>query len=184
MCGRFYIYLNQQNPKMEEIISKANRRQPEIQSHEGDFFPGEMIPVLFGKHSRIYACYMRWGIPINKKRIINARAETVSQKPFFQNHFHNRRCLIPATGFYEWDNHKKSYRFESEQHSSLYFAGIYTPDQEVLILTTQACQPVVGIHHRMPVIIETTQFNDWLFDSSKALQLLTRQNMDLMCAEN
>lgn len=179
MCGRFYIYLNRQDPKIQEIFTKASRRQPEIQGHEGDFYPGEMVPVLFGERGRIYACYMRWGIPFQKKRLINARSETIVQKPFFQDHFRLRRCLIPATGFYEWTKQKMAYRFESQTEPTLYFAGIYTPNQEVLITTTAAKEPVKAVHHRMPVMIETSQFKDWLFDSELAENLLQNQQIHL-----
>ena len=62
---------------------------------------------------------------------------------------------------------------------TLYFAGIYTPNQEVLITTTAAKEPVKAVHHRMPVMIETSQFKDWLFDSQLAENLLQNQQIHL-----
>lgn len=172
MCGRFYIEPKSADEKLAEILEKAMRRHPDITFHTGDFYPGEQIPILYGEKAKIYADYMLWGIPLAKKKLINARQETVAQKPFFRDHFYERRCLIPATGFYEWSSDKKAYRFGLEHNDALYMAGIYTPQRQLVILTTFALAPVLPIHPRMPVLISREHIKDWLSNPSKATHLL------------
>ncbi|NNE39312.1 MAG: SOS response-associated peptidase [Marinicaulis sp.] len=125
---------------------------------------------------------MRWGfIPswakkdyherMGSKPLINARGETVAEKPTFRSAFKRRRCLIPADGFYEWKagaDGKQPFRIS---RGGLFgFAGIWEtatdPDggeiDTAAIITIAAGQDVKGLHHREPVVIEPEHFDDWL----------------------
>ena len=143
---------------------------------------------------------MRWGlIPHWAKdgamaaKMINARAETVAEKPAFRDAFRKRRCLVPADGFYEWrtkDGRKQPFRIGMRGGAPFAFAGLYetwkaTSDgpgfsqgetvESVTIITTDANDKLRLIHHRMPVILPTSDFTPWLDaanDREAALSLL------------
>lgn len=127
---------------------------------------------------------LRWGlIPSWSKdpkiafSLINARAETVSEKPAFRSAFKSRRCLIPATNFYEWKatgaKHKQPYAFSMRDGGLFAFAGLWErwkdPDdieasvvQSCSIITTEANAVVQPVHNRMPVILPAEHFAAWL----------------------
>ncbi len=109
------------------------------------------------------------------REVINARAETVLEKPFFKSSIETRRCLIPVTGFFEWKragSKKTPYRFHMD--GELFsLAGVYANlvDKKGLelphyaIITTTASKLMAPIHDRMPVIIPTSHHQDWISDS-------------------
>ena len=123
---------------------------------------------------------MRWGlIPFWAKdanigyEMINARAETVAEKPAFRESFKSRRCLIPADGFYEWKKvgkAKQPFHFGMHDDSLFAFAGIWdrwkNPVGEVIetcsILTTTANALLADVHDRMPVIMPLGHYDLWL----------------------
>jgi putative SOS response-associated peptidase YedK len=118
---------------------------------------------------------MRWGlIPSWAKdaaignKLINARSETVMEKPSFRAAFKYRRCLIPADGFYEWkklERRKQPYYFYLHNHNPFAFAGLWESWNDILtctILTTKANERVQPIHERMPVILHPKDYDRWL----------------------
>ncbi len=133
---------------------------------------------------------MRWGLvpywakdPAIGSRMINARAETVAEKPAFRRAFAKRRCLLPADGFYEWQQiadgggkRKQPYYIYRADGGVLAFAGLYelwrdrsVPEDHdggwlwtATIITTQAQDEVGRIHDRMPMVIDPSRWQDWL----------------------
>ena len=133
---------------------------------------------------------VRWGlVPYWAKdvsigsRMINARAETVSEKPAFRSAFAKRRCLLPADGYYEWQapaagtkGPKQPYFIRRRDHGSLAFAGLYElwRDRSIqgddpaawlwtaTIITTTAPDELGEIHDRMPMVIDQASWTDWL----------------------
>ncbi|QLG28173.1 SOS response-associated peptidase [Halorarum halophilum] len=108
---------------------------------------------------------------------INARSETVTEKPMFREAFESRRCLIPADGFYEWTGtrgSKQPYRIERPDRSPFAYAGLWEtwtpaegePRVTCTILTTDANEVVAPIHDRMPVILEEQHEETWLTGGS------------------
>lgn len=132
----------------------------------------------------------RWGLipfwvkdAISGYRTINARAETVAEKPAFRAAFKHRRCLIPATGYFEWKavaDGKQPYCIYSTETPILTFAGLYErwqrPQGEVIdsctIVVTDAAPAVESIHDRMPVCLSPDQFTTWLDPAVQDLPLL------------
>lgn len=123
----------------------------------------------------------RWGLipswakdPSIGSRMINARAETVAEKPAFRAAFRRRRCLIPADGFYEWeklpDGGKQPWRVTLEGGKPFAFAGLWedwlgadgSEVETCTIVTTDAALSIAEIHHRMPVILDPGDFTLWL----------------------
>ena len=122
---------------------------------------------------------LRWGlVPSTTKdtknayRMINARAETLSQRPAFRAAFAHRRCLIPADGFYEWqqtNDSKQPYFIRARDENPLAFAGLWERWQRgrqviesCTIITMSANQSLAPIHHRMPVILPEDTYDLWL----------------------
>jgi putative SOS response-associated peptidase YedK len=132
---------------------------------------------------------MRWGLvpfwaddPSIGSRMINARGETIAEKPSFRNAYKKRRCLIITDGFYEWTkgkNGKQPYFFHLPDHRPFAFAGLWEswnkgamgPLESCTIVTTHANEQVRPLHHRMPVILEPTGYNDWLSDDTAQAEL-------------
>lgn len=123
---------------------------------------------------------LRWGLiphwandPGIGNRMINARSESVADKPSFRDSFRSRRCLVVADGYYEWraeEDGKQPYRFRRPDGRPLAFAGLWdrwwqTPPQPVdsfTILTAAAAPTVAPYHHRMPVLLPPESWETWL----------------------
>jgi putative SOS response-associated peptidase YedK len=132
-----------------------------------------------------HALYLNWGlIPSwsrEPKGIINARAETLTEKPSFRESFKRRRCLIPADGFYEWKREgkaKQPFYFQMKDESVFAFAGIWDvwkkDGKEIVscaIITTEPNELLAPIHDRMPVILHTSGFEAWLDGRTDADEL-------------
>jgi putative SOS response-associated peptidase YedK len=116
-------------------------------------------------------------------RLINARSETVEEKPSFRQAFKQRRCLIPADGFYEWQRtggKKQPFFFRMRDESPFGFAGIWErwkgKDGEAInsctILTTQANEVLLPVHDRMPVILHGDDYELWFDEDVRKLDLV------------
>ena len=127
-------------------------------------------------------------------RMINARAETVSQKPGFRNAFRKSRCVIPADGFYEWKGEKgdkQPYYITVPSGKPFAFAGLWETwtdkenDEESVyksctIITTEASEPLSSIHHRMPAILDPEFYEKWLnekIQNPKNLEIILRDGL-------
>jgi len=122
--------------------------------------------------------FFRWGLvpawmkePSGKNPIINARAETLTEKPAFKTLFRNRRCLVPATGFYEWtgDKIRTPWHIRLLNGKPFCFAGLWECRKDengilnsFTIITTQANSLMEKLHHRMPVILRQEDEERWL----------------------
>lgn len=153
--------------------------------------PGQMHPVITNDQPEHFR-YFKWGlIPFWAKdpkigySLINARAETLTDKPSFQGAFKNRRCLIPLDGFYEWRKQTSGislpYRFVLEHKGIFSVAGIWdswkTPDKKDFltfsIITVKANETVNKIHGRMPAMLFSSEEKDWLDDSLSERDLMS-----------
>ena len=134
----------------------------------------------------------RWGLipswaqdPAIGDRMINARSETIAEKPAFRSAYKSHRCLIPADGFFEWqklNRGKQPYFIHLRDQTPMVFAGLFqcwhAPDESVIesctILTTAANDLMKPIHDRMPVIIAPDDFPLWLDNATYKPQQLER----------
>jgi len=177
MCGRFTITIEPAFFQQELDLGKV----PAEWTPRYNTAPTQDIPVVLDKDTRDVEM-LRWGlIPFWAKdekigyRMINARSETIQEKPSFRNAFKQRRCLILADGFYEWQKQSGSapkvpYYFQLADGAPFAFAGIWEswnpePEETVRscsIITTTPNDLVAMAHDRMPVILDKSMMWDWL----------------------
>ncbi len=148
--------------------------------------PASDLPVVLNVDNKRHLRFLKWGfVPSWAKdttigqRLINAKAETILEKPSFRSAFKSRRCIIPANGFYEWrqeNKHKQPYVIKSREDALLGLAGIWEQwgKQEQLletcaIITTSPNKLIEPLHNRMPVIISKTDYAIWL-DSATPIE--------------
>ena len=145
--------------------------------------PGQYVIIIRPETDHRIADRARWGLvpswsknPTTGPRPINARAETVAEKPTFREAFRHKRCLIPASGFYEWrkdGSQKQPFYIQPVGEELFAFAGLMEnwkgPEgdlQTTCILTTTPNTLTAQIHDRMPVILPETAWEKWLNPSS------------------
>ena len=200
MCGRYMIVSN------TEALRRLFRF-PELPNLEPRYnvAPSQDVPVIrLGGDGRAHFAMLRWGlVPSWAKdlkigtKMINARAETVAEKPAFRAAFKRRRCLIPADGFYEWRAEegglparsrssasakagKQPYLIRMADHAPFAFAGLWeswkNPEsgetvESCTIIVTDANELVAEIHDRMPVILMPNDHDPWLFGDPERADL-------------
>ena len=189
MCCRYYyedfeIELRELL-KAEQVVELQDLRFGEASRR--DISPSQSGVVIHGAERSgqkdiIAASEMTWGFtnPVKKGLIINARAETAREKVTFADSVAKRRCVIPASGFYEWDPYKARYRFTSPEGGLLLLAGFYRREQGVprfTILTTE-------VHDRMPVMISREEIRPWIGDDAKLPDFLSRKQVSLVCEQD
>ena len=121
---------------------------------------------------------MTWGFPSFKGKggIINARGETALDKPMFRRSVLERRCIVPTTGFYEWDSQKRKYHFRLPGQDWLYLAGLWNTfqgEERFVVLTTAPNDTIINVHDRMPVLLTNDEAMPWLHDTGMASAKLT-----------
>lgn len=187
MCGRYVLYSDKEQAEIKEIIEKVNRKHNFVVK-KGDIYPSNMAPIYAptpdqnGKSLEV----MKWGYEVSFRKglLINARSETILEKKTFKKDFLERRCIVPAIGFYEWDKEKNKYIFQAEDDEALYIGGVFRQhenESEYVILTKAPVEPVVAIHDRMPVIIPHSKTEKWLYDANAAMGMVTQDYVPLDC---
>ena len=186
MCGR-YQFTEPQNADLRRILQDVRRRCGDRAQdfRFGDVMPTAAAPVLIANGGKVVADLQTWGIPGWKGGLmINARAETVCEKPMFRRSMAAQRCVIPATSFYEWDAARHKYQF-ALPGEPLYLAGLYDNvdgANRFVILTTTSNASMHGIHDRMPLILAGDQQRRWLADDTAAGEILAAQPPELVRA--
>lgn len=199
MCGRFLLV------DIEKIPERFNVKiyQDLSLRRRYNISPGQPVPIIFQESpNRIEEA--KWGLiphwakdPSIGNRMINARSESLLERPAFRNSFIRRRCLIPANGFYEWKkqgSYKVPYLIHLKDFSLFAFAGLYDlwKDEKgnviksFTIITTSANSFVREIHDRMPVILKREYEEIWINkyegNIKKILNLLRPYPEELMFA--
>jgi len=188
MCGRFTAKLTWQQLRDLYEIAAPESRQDEIDLEPRyNIAPTQTVPVVrLNPAGRREIAMLRWGlIPFWSKdpkiayRMINARAETVATAPAFRAAFKKRRCLVPASGFYEWkklDDGKQPYFVGMRDGSSFAFAGLWerwdkgeAPVETFTIITGEPNSLVAQLYDRMPVILDPNDYDAWLNAADTAI---------------
>lgn len=178
MCGRYYIDTNWLDEIGNVVYSFDIDWKICTEQFQGDILPTNTAPIIEKTEHGLQLSLCKWGFPLQKGKnlVINARAETVLDKPSFSNGIWYHRIVIPASGFYEWNRLKEKNTFTRSNASVLYLAGFcdwFDNEQRFVILTTAANESMIKVHDRMPLILEKEQLEDW-FDNEK-MQVILRQ---------
>ena len=197
MCGRYYM--------SDDAIWEIERRTGmplfqlwrEWRDGTRDICPSQYAIILRAEKDHLNAEKMRWGFPgfQGNGLLINARAESALQKKTYRDSVLNRRCVIPAKGFYEWNSSKEKFAFESAENPILFLAGCFNwfeserdfseiqtsgtaasrVEERFVILTTEARGRAAQIHERMPLLLRADEIRAWIFDDGKTEQFLHRE---------
>lgn len=185
MCGRYTFFTDKELSEINDIIEQVSNDTQRNKMKTGEVFPTDVVPVLVPEKKNVVAHLFTWGFPSfnNKGVIINARSETVHEKRMFKSSLETRRCVVPSTGFYEWDSKKKKFLFNLPDSPLLYMAGIYNQfegENRYLILTTDSNSSVLDVHKRMPVVLPKDKIEDWLFDYNAIDEILFSDHPSLI----
>lgn len=190
MCGHYFLEDANTSKEIKIICDAITQRYRDsnrsVVLKYGQINPTDSAPVLVEEQQVQQPVLMKWGYPKwqGSGVLINARAETAADKPTFMQSIDKRRCIIPASGFFEWEHHKEGtktkYLLTDDRSPVIHMAGLYSvfenPQGEkyaaYVILTVNANESVRPIHERMPLIIEPGQSDLWLTDAIFAKALL------------
>jgi len=170
MCGRYYIDDNSEYMMglVREIAAGPDGNRL-MDMKLGEIFPTNTVPVITGERPRL----MQWGFARYNGggKVINARSETALEKPMFAKSMRERRCLLPASWYFEWQRtgstKKQKHAISLPDGALLAMAGVFREEKDIpipvfVILTREAAPGLSHIHDRMPVILPRTLQREWL----------------------
>lgn len=184
MCGR--LTLRVPAKKIAELFQVP---EPTLVPHF-NIAPSQAVPAVRGTSAERELVFLRWGLlPHWSKNanfttnLINARGETVAEKPSFRKSFRERRCLVVADGFYEWrtvNKKKQPYFIRFQDDRPFGIAGVWDrwqkgdaePIESCTLITTEPNDVIKPIHDRMPVILDPKDFDDWLDPEAREPEFL------------
>jgi len=174
VCGRFSLRVELK--ELMEYYGIAETNFDHVPRY--NIAPGQIIPAVIGAPDGRRLGGLKWGLvpewvrdPQIGSKMINARAETVAEKPAFARPFRTKRCIVPADGFFEWRRtDKQPFRIAPKDGGLLSLAALYdvwtAPDggrlATVTIVTTAANEQMASLHDRMPVILSRERTAVWL----------------------
>lgn len=193
MCGRYYIADDDSDVMLPGYVAEAQRRAEAM--NVSLVTVGEVRPTNFAtviapsaKNRKPDAFPMKWGFihPARGMLVFNTRSETATQKALFATSIEDRRCLIPASCYFEWqkaDGKKIKYAIKPKS-TPLYLAGLYIRSSKECIpcfsiLTMDAAESIKAIHARMPVMIPQDRISDWLSPSNPYNEVVQQIASDL-----
>jgi len=186
LCGAYTILTFADKEEIRRFLQEIEERLGD--SYKKDVRPTDPAPALIAGEDGLLTCeLMRFGFPGYKgsQTIINARSETISEKVTFREAIANRRCVLPAAGFFEWSGSKApktKHHITLADSSEMYLAGCYsvfnTPggeERRFVIVTTEPTPQLAAIHNRMPVTLHPDEVQSWL--TADYRQLYNRQGI-------
>ncbi|OHT02085.1 hypothetical protein TRFO_07269 [Tritrichomonas foetus] len=154
MCGRFAL-----NRALGQLRANVNARRVNTNGQNftpsNNIAPQRHVPVVTNNEISL----MFWGVEKNGNTLINARSENVQN--VFNEDIAERRCVVPAEGYFEWDKTKQPHFFKRNNNELLFLAAVYTKRNCFTILTRSASQKLNKIHERMPIIFSLSQIALW-----------------------
>ena len=206
MCYRYYMEMS---PELRPIIEEANRStlkdrivdklgRPLIT--EGEVRPTNIVPVIAPNRSGARTVFpMVWGftLPRSSSPLVNARVESASTKPTFKESWERRRCIIPASYYFEWEHlinaaTRKAktgdkYMIQPEESAVTWIAGLYRIEDisgiqvpVFTILTREPSEEIRFIHDRMPVILPGESVDNWIKPDSKPDEIIKDAMTDMV----
>ena len=186
MCGRYNLVTNAEAVRR---LFKVEAFDERLVTPRYNIAPTQPIVIVREERWGRDLIPVRWGLipawtkdPNDARLLINARAEGIAEKPSFRNAFRYRRCLIPASGFYEWQvrgkGAKQAFRIHSEAQQLIAFAGLWETwagadgsEIDTAAIVTVPCNARLStIHNRMPALIDPENFSAWLSSETDAAE--------------
>lgn len=176
MCGRYT--LSKPGDALAELGVDTDDLDETLLAPRFNVAPTQRLPVVVARDA-LKATGMAWGFPAqgSGRLLINARSESVAEKPSFRDAFAERRCLVPADGFYEWrrsGRDRNAFHFHTADRKPFFFAGLWqeppkaSADPGYVVVTTRANDFVASVHDRMPVILDPERGRTWLKEAPEA----------------
>ena len=195
MCGRFASYKNLN--KLKNIFDVINSDFNITKSY--NVSPGQDVNIILSYKFENYLLSSNWGYNFinsktqNNQSVINSRIETINSKLLFKDSFLKRKCIIPVNGYFEWsqqEGEKKPYFIQLGAGELIYLAGVwrkekYNDDKRRVfsIITKAANSKINKIHHRMPVVLNTNNAQDYLETKDNDLIFNNYEDVDLNITE-
>ena len=188
MCCRYWA---EESPELREIVEEMNRsplvgkwqKTTAVKSY-GEIRPTDVVPVIAPDRSGRRAVFpMKWGFS-GKSLLMNARVETASSKPTFRESWARRRCIVPASWYFEWEHLKSNdgktktgdrYMIQPKDSTMTWLCGLYRIEDGLpvfVVLTREPGEEIRFIHDRMPLILPENLINDWIRPDARPEDLL------------
>jgi putative SOS response-associated peptidase YedK len=182
MCGRYVL----KREDLAALLRQLGVADISAFTSRYNLAPTSLVPIVRGPRPQRSATLSQWGLvppwaaTPGGSRLANARAESVAARPAFREAFQRRRCVVPASGFYEWETRggrKLPWYFTPRDGPPLALAGIWEEGPDAApatfaLITTAACPEVARIHDRMPVALHPEAAETWLDPDQPAPALL------------
>ena len=200
MCTRFYV--EPDTEEIREIIAEVQRSQLSQKFIKagnailtsGEIRPTNVVPVIAPNRNGKTTSYpMKWGFQIpGRSLLVNARTETAAEKPTFKESWEKRRCVIPASWYFEWEHlignsgQKKTgdkYMIQPKNSTMTWLCGLYRIENELpvfTVLTREPTEELRRIHDRMPLILPKDLIEDWIKPDTKPEDLLPYALTDMV----
>lgn len=197
MCGRYWM---EDSSEIQEITEEMNRspllrrwKEGTLVRTCGEVRPTDVVPVIASDRTGRRAVFpMKWGFS-GKSLLINARTETAAEKPTFRECWERRRCIVPASWYFEWehfpDEGRKTrvgdkYAIRPKNSDMTWLCGLYRIEEGLpafVVLTREPGEGIRFIHDRMPLILPKRYTDDWIRPDTKPEKLLDMALTDMAC---
>ncbi len=188
MCCRYWA---EESPELRAIVEEMNRSPLVRKWHErtgikicGEIRPTDVVPVIAPNRSGDRAVFpMKWGFS-GKSLLMNARSETAGSKPTFKESWERRRCIVPASWYFEWEHLRGNdgkthtgdkYMIQPKGSAMTWLCGLYRIEEGLpvfVVLTREPGEEIRFIHDRMPLILPERYIDDWIRPDTKPEELL------------
>ncbi|MBO6268646.1 MAG: SOS response-associated peptidase [Clostridium sp.] len=196
MCGRYWM---EDSSEIQEITEEMNRspllgrwKEGILVRTCGEVRPTDVVPVIASDRTGRRAVFpMKWGFS-GKSLLINARTETAAEKPTFRECWERRRCIVPASWYFEWehfpDKGRKTrvgdkYAIRPKNSEMTWLCGLYRIEEGLpsfVVLTREPGEGIRFIHDRMPLILPKRYTDDWIRPDTKPEKLLDMALTDMV----
>jgi putative SOS response-associated peptidase YedK len=196
MCCRYWA---EESPELREIVEEMNR-SPLVRKWQkktglktyGEIRPTDVVPVIAPNRSGDRAVFpMKWGVS-GKSLLMNARSETAGVKPTFKESWERRRCIIPASWYFEWEHLRGNdgktrtgdkYMIQPKDSPMTWLCGLYRIEEGLpvfVVLTREPGEEIRFIHDRMPLILPEKYIDAWIRPDTKPEELLPAAMTDMV----
>ena len=196
MCCRYWA---EESPELRAIVAEMNRsplvrrwqETREVKSY-GEMRPTDVVPVIAPNRAGERAVFpMKWGFT-GRSLLMNARSESAASKPTFKESWERRRCIVPASWYFEWEHLRGNdgrtrtgdkFMIQPKDSTIAWLCGLYRIEEGLpvfVVLTREPAEEIRFIHDRMPLILPEGRIDDWIRPGNKPEELLDEALTDVV----